>query len=34
VPAGATQVTVVISFAGGGANYKLAGVDNVALVLS
>ena len=34
VPAGTTQVTIVITFAGAGAAYNLAGVDNVALVLT
>ena len=34
VPAGAKQVTIVVSFAGGGANYKLAGADDLSLVLS
>ena len=34
VPAGAKQVTIVVSFAGGGANYKLAGADSLSLVLS
>ena len=34
VPAGAKQVTIVVTFAGGGANYKLAGVDALSLVLS
>jgi hypothetical protein len=33
VPAGAKQVTVVVTFAGGGANYKLAGADALSLVL-
>jgi hypothetical protein len=34
VPAKTTQVSVVVSFAGGGAAYKLAGADNLSLVLS
>ena len=34
VPRGATQVTIVVSFAGGGANYKLAGADDLSLVLA
>jgi hypothetical protein len=34
VPPSTTQVTLVITFAGGGAAYKLAGVDNVSLVLT
>jgi hypothetical protein len=34
VPAGAKQVTIVVSFAGGGANYKLAGADSLSLVLA
>jgi hypothetical protein len=34
VPAGATQVTIVVTFAGGGVAYKLAGADALALVLS
>ena len=34
VPAGTTQVTIVITFAGPGAAYNLAGADNVALVLT
>ena len=34
VPAGAKQVTVVVSFGGGGSNYKLAGADSLSLVLS
>src|SRR5262245_16034256 len=33
VPQGATQVTVVVSFAGGN-NYKLAGADDLSLVLA
>jgi hypothetical protein len=33
VPAGTTQVTIVVTFAGGN-NYKLAGADNLSLVLS
>jgi hypothetical protein len=33
VPAGATQVTIVVSFAGGN-NYKLAGADELSLVLA
>ena len=34
VPAGARQVTISVIFSGGGANYKLAGADNLALVLT
>jgi hypothetical protein len=34
VPAGAKQVTIVVTFAGGGVAYKLAGADALALVLS
>lgn len=34
VPAGTTQVKIVITFAGPGAAYNLAGADNVSLVLS
>jgi hypothetical protein len=34
VPAGATQVTILVTFAGGGANYKLAGADALSLMLS
>jgi hypothetical protein len=34
VPAGAKQVTVVVTFAGGGAAYKLAGADALSLVLT
>ena len=34
VPAGTTQVMVSVIFSGGGANYKLAGADGLALVLS
>ena len=34
VPRGATQVTIVVSFAGGGSNYKLAGADDLSLVLA
>lgn len=34
VPAGATQVTIVVTFGGGGANYKLAGADDLSLVLA
>lgn len=34
VPAGTAQVTIVVTFAGGGANYKLAGVDEISLVLT
>jgi hypothetical protein len=34
VPAGARQVTVSVIFSGGGANYKLAGADSLALVLT
>jgi hypothetical protein len=33
VPRGATQVIIVVSFAGGN-NYKLAGVDDLSLVLA
>ena len=33
VPAGAKQVTVVVTFGGGGANYKLAGADALSLIL-
>jgi hypothetical protein len=33
VPAGATQVTIVMSFIGGN-NYKLAGADDLSLVLA
>lgn len=33
VPAGTKQVTIVVTFAGGGANYKLAGADALSLVL-
>jgi hypothetical protein len=33
VPAGTTQVTIVVTFAGGGVNYKLAGADALSLVL-
>jgi hypothetical protein len=34
VPAGTRQVTIVVTFAGGGANYKLAGADALSLILS
>jgi hypothetical protein len=34
VPAGTTQVTIVVTFAGGGFAYKLAGADALALVLT
>lgn len=34
VPAGTKQVTMVVIFSGGGANYKLAGADELSLVLS
>lgn len=34
VPANARQVTIVVIFGGGGAIYKLAGADNLSLVLS
>src|SRR5215210_233603 len=34
VPAGAKQVTIVVTFAGGGVAYKLAGADALSLVLS
>ena len=33
VPAGTKQVTIVVSFAGGGFAYKLAGVDALSLIL-
>jgi hypothetical protein len=33
VPAGASQVTIVVTFSGGN-NYKLAGADDLSLVLS
>ena len=33
VPAGATQVTIVVTFVGGN-NYKLAGADDLSLVLA
>ena len=33
VPSGATQVTIVVTFVGGN-NYKLAGADDLSLVLS
>ena len=33
VPAGAKQVTVVVTFGGGGTNYKLAGADALSLIL-
>jgi hypothetical protein len=33
VPAGAAQVTIVVTFAGGGFAYKLAGADALSLVL-
>lgn len=33
VPAGASQVTIVVTFAGGN-NYKLAGADDLSLVLA
>lgn len=33
VPAGAGQVTVVVTFAGGGGIYELAGADDLSLVL-
>ena len=33
VPAGATQVTIVITFVGGN-NYKLAGADDLSLILA
>jgi hypothetical protein len=33
VPAGAKQVTIVVTFAGGGTNYKLAGADALSLIL-
>jgi hypothetical protein len=34
VPAGTTQVAIVVIFSGGGAAYKLAGADSLSLVLS
>lgn len=34
VPAGTTQVMISVLFSGGGSNYKLAGADNLSLVLS
>jgi hypothetical protein len=34
VPAKTAQVKIVVSFAGGGAAYKLAGADSLSLVLS
>ena len=34
VPAGTKQVTIVVIFSGGGAAYKLAGADNLSLVLA
>lgn len=34
VPVGTRQVTIVVTFAGGGVAYKLAGADALALVLS
>lgn len=34
VPAGTTQVMISVIFSGGGANYKLAGADNLSLLLS
>lgn len=34
VPAGTKQVTISVIFSGGGAIYKLAGADNLSLVLS
>jgi hypothetical protein len=34
VPAGAKQITVIVTFAGGGAAYKLAGADSLSLTLS
>ena len=33
VPAGTKQVTIVVTFAGGGAAYKLAGADSLSLIL-
>ena len=33
VPGGAKQVTIVVTFAGGGTNYKLAGADALSLAL-
>jgi hypothetical protein len=34
VPAGTTQVAIVVIFSGGGAAYKLAGADSLSLILS
>jgi hypothetical protein len=34
VPADASQVTIVVTFGGGGSNYKLAGADDLSLVLA
>lgn len=34
VPAGAKQVKILVTFAGGGTNYKLAGADALSLVLT
>jgi hypothetical protein len=33
VPAGTKQVTIVVTFAGGGFAYKLAGADALSLTL-
>jgi hypothetical protein len=33
IPAGAKEVTVVVTFAGGGSNDKLAGVGALSLTL-
>lgn len=33
VPAGTKQVTIFVTFAGGGINYKLAGADALSLIL-
>jgi hypothetical protein len=33
VPAGTKQVTIFVTFAGGGTNYKLAGADALSLIL-
>ena len=34
MPAGAKQVTIVVSFAGNTADYKLAGADSLSLVVA
>ena len=34
VPTGTKQVTIFVTFAGGGVNYKLAGADALSLVLA